>query len=207
MKIGGAPLDEDLLRVEAVLDILPSGSRLAVDANGRFTVTEALDYARALAAYDLVWYEEPCDPLDYLGHAVVAEHYPGVLATGENLFSAPDARNLLRHGGLRPDRDVIQIDPALSYGVPEYVDILRVMARRGWSPARCCPYGGHQYNLAIAAAFGLGGCESYPAVFEPFGGFADNTPIRDGRVGLPDVPGIGIEAKANLHDLIRGLFR
>lgn len=207
MKIGGAPLDEDLRRVEAVRDVLPSGCRLVVDANGRFAVPEALEYARALAAYDLVWYEEPCDPLDYLGHAVVAEHYPGVLATGENLFSAPDARNLLRYGGLRPDRDVIQIDPALSYGVPEYADILRVMARHGWSPARCWPHGGHQYNLAIAAAFGLGGCESYPAVFEPFGGFADDTPIRGGRVALLDVPGIGIEAKANLHDLIRDLFR
>ncbi|MGH3341762.1 MAG: enolase C-terminal domain-like protein [Carbonactinosporaceae bacterium] len=206
IKIGGAPLSEDMRRIEAVLDVLPAGFRLAVDANGRFDVPGALAYAEALADYDLLWYEEPCDPLDYLGHSVVAEHYPGVLATGENLFSLPDARNLLLYGGLRPDRDVVQIDPALSYGVPEYVDILRLMRRRGWSPARCCPHGGHQYNLAIAAAFGLGGCESYPAVFEPFGGFADHPPIEDGRVRLPDVPGIGIEAKAKLRDHIRGLF-
>ncbi|MGH3328186.1 MAG: enolase C-terminal domain-like protein [Streptomycetales bacterium] len=206
IKIGGAPLDEDIRRIEAVLDILPAGFRLAVDANGRFDVPAALDYANALAGYDLLWYEEPCDPLDYLGHSVVAEHYPGVLATGENLFSVRDARNLLLYGGLRADRDVIQIDPALSYGVPEYVEILRLMGRHGWAPARCCPHGGHQYNLAIAAAFGLGGCESYPAVFEPFGGFADGIPIEGGRVHLPDAPGIGIEAKANLYDHIRGLF-
>lgn len=207
IKVGGAPLAEDMSRVEAVLGMLSNGCRLAVDANGRFELPTALAYADALSAYDLVWYEEPCDPLDYRGHAAVAEHYPGALATGENLFSLADARNLLRYGGLRPDRDVIQIDPALSYGATEYVGILDMMARRGWSPARCCPHGGHQFNLAIAAAFGLGGCESYPAVFAPFGGFADTTPIEGGRVRLPDVPGLGIEAKADLRDLVHTLFR
>lgn len=207
IKIGGAPLADDMRRVEAVLEILPSGCRLAVDANGRFDLPTALAYADALAAYDLVWYEEPCDPLDYRGHAAVAEHYPGALATGENLFSLADARNLLRYGGLRPDRDVVQVDPALSYGAAEYVAILDMMDRQGWSPARCCPHGGHQFNLAIAAAFGLGGCESYPAVFAPFGGFADTTPIEGGRVRLPDAPGLGIEAKADLRELVHKLFR
>lgn len=207
IKVGGAPLAEDMRRVEAVLDMLPDGCRLAVDANGRFDLPTALAYADALAAYDLVWYEEPCDPLDYRGHAAVAEHYSGAVATGENLFSLADARNLLRYGGLRPDRDVVQIDPALSYGAPEYVAILDMMARHGWSPARCCPHGGHQFNLALAAAFGLGGCESYPAVFAPFGGFADHTPIEEGRVRVPDAPGLGIEAKADLRDLVHSLFR
>ncbi len=207
IKIGGASLAEDMRRVEAVLDILPTGCRLAVDANGRFDLPTALAYGDALADYDLLWYEEPCDPLDYRGHAALAERYPGALATGENVLSLPDARNLLRYGGLRPDRDVLQVDPALSYGVPTYAAILGLMAARGWSAARGCPHGGHQYNLAVAAAFGLGGCESYPAVFEPFGGFADHTPVEHGRVRLPDTPGIGIEAKAELRDLIHQLFR
>lgn len=206
IKIGGAPLADDLRRVEAALEILPPGCRLAVDANGRFDLPRALEYAQALGAYDLLWYEEPCDPLDYRGHAAVAEHYPGALATGENLFSAADARNLLRYGGLRPDRDVLQFDPSLSYGVPEYAEILATMDRHGWSPGRCCPHGGLQYSLAVAAAFGLGGCESYPAVFEPFGGFADDTPIVGGRVRPPDGPGVGHEGKAGLRDLLHRLF-
>lgn len=58
-------------------------------------------------------------------------------------------------------------------------------------------------NLAIAAAFGLGGVESYPAVFAPFGGFADETPVRDGRIRPSDAPGIGVEAKAALWALAR----
>jgi D(-)-tartrate dehydratase len=206
IKIGGAPLAEDLTRVEAVLDVLPDGSRLAVDANGRFSLRTALEYAAALQEYDLVWYEEPCDPLDYRTHAAVAQEYPGVLATGENLFSVPDVRNLARHGGLRPARDVLQMDPCLSYGVSEFAGMLEVLGDHGWSPERCCPHGGHQYNLAVAAAFGLGGCESYPHVFEPFGGFADETPVVDGRVRPSEAPGVGIEHKADLRDLVHKTF-
>ncbi len=206
IKIGGASLAEDVERVESVLDLLPDGCRLAVDANGRFDLPTALAYAEALSAYDLNWYEEPLDPLDYLGHAVLAESYPGPLATGENLFAVPEVRNLLRHGGLRPDRDVLQMDPSLSYGVPEYAAMLSGLHGAGWSPARCVPHGGHLYNLAVAAAFGLGGCESYPRVFEPFGGFADDAPVAGGRVRLGDRPGVGIEGKADLHRLVSGLF-
>ncbi|MUL42610.1 mandelate racemase [Streptomonospora sp. PA3] len=203
IKIGGAPLGEDLRRIEAVLELLTEGSRLAVDANGRFDLATALEYARALSDYDLLWYEEPVDPLDYRAHAVLAEEYAGTLATGENLFSAADVRNLRRYGGLRPHRDVLQMDPSLSYGVAEYEAMLRELAAGGWSPRRCCPHGGNQINLALAAAFGFGGCESYPQVFEPFGGFAETTPISGGRVALPEAPGIGIELKPALHSMLR----
>jgi D(-)-tartrate dehydratase len=206
IKIGGAPLPADVERVEAVLPLLPPGGRLAVDANGRFDLPTALAYAEALSAYDLRWYEEPCDPLDYLAHAVLAEAYPGALATGENLFATQEVRNLLRHAGLRPDRDILQMDPSLSYGVSEYADMVGLLAVHGWSPERCWPHGGHLHNLAVAAAFGLGGCESYPQVFEPFGGFADDAPVEHGRVRLPETPGIGIEGKAALRDLVRAVL-
>ncbi|MEQ7007759.1 enolase C-terminal domain-like protein [Actinopolymorpha sp. B17G11] len=206
VKIGGAPLAEDLARIEGVLAILPAGCRLAVDANGRFDLATALRYAAALSAYDLAWYEEPCDPLDYLGHAVAAEAYPGTIATGENLFAVQDVRNLLRHGGLRSDRDVLQMDPSLSYGAGEYAAMLDCLAAHGWSADRCWPHGGHLFNLAVASAFGLGGCESYPRVFEPFGGFADDAPVEAGRVRLCERAGVGIEGKAALHSLVRRLF-
>lgn len=206
MKIGGASLDDDMRRIEAVLGMLPDGCRLAVDANGRFSLPAALRYADAMAAYGLLWFEEPCDPLDYQAMAVLAEHYPGPLATGENLLSAADCRNLLRYGGLRPGRDLIQVDPALSYGIAEYLDVLGVLDARGFGPAACVPHGGHQYNLAAAAAFGLGGCESYPGVFEPFGGFSDHAPVRDGHVRPGDLPGVGIEGKRDLHRLVREVF-
>lgn len=213
MKIGGAPgtplkeaLADDLRRIEAVLGLLGGdGSRLAVDVNGRFGLHAALTYAAALQPLKLRWYEEPLDPLDYSTHATLAEHYGPPIATGENLFSMLDARNLIRHGGLRPDRDILQFDPALSYGLVEYLRTLAMLAEHGWSPRRCVPHGGHQFALNIAVGLGLGGNESYPEVFAPFGGFADDVPVVDGRVRMPDVPGIGFEAKSALYAVLKTL--
>src|ERR1700722_7254641 len=203
MKIGGASLDDDLRRIEAVLEIVGAGENLAVDVNGRFDLAEALSYAEALAPYKLRWYEEPVDPLDYLLPAAIAERYAGSLATGENLFSMQDARNLIRYGGLRPDRDILQFDPALSYGLVEYIRILDMLKQHGWSLRRCVPHGGHQFALNIAVGLGLGGNESYPDVFAPFGGFADGCPVEDSLVRMPDIPGIGFEGKANLWAVMK----
>jgi len=205
MKIGGEDLGEDLRRIEAVLKIVGSGDRLAVDANGRFDLDTAITYARALAPYRLFWYEEAGDPLDYALQAELAGHYDGPMATGENLFSMQDARNLIRYGGLRPDRDWLQFDCALSYGLVEYLRTLEMLNANGWSARRCIPHGGHQLSLNIAAGLGLGGNESYPGVFQPFGGFADDIPVEDSYVRLPDVPGIGFEAKRELYRIMQPL--
>ena len=205
MKIGGAPLAEDLRRIEAVLKILKTPDQLAVDANGRFGLEKAIDYARALAPYGLRWYEEAGDPLDYELQAKLAAHYPGPMATGENLFSMQDARNLIRYAGLRPDRDILQFDCALSYGLVEYLRILDMLKEFGWSPAQCIPHGGHQMSLNIAAGLGLGGNESYPGIFQPFGGFADGIRVENSYVGLPDIPGIGFEAKGELFRVMKKL--
>ncbi|MCB8888917.1 mandelate racemase/muconate lactonizing enzyme family protein [Vreelandella malpeensis] len=205
MKIGATSLDEDLRRIEAVLEVVGDGRRLAVDANGRFDLKTAIAYARALKPYDLFWYEEAGDPLDYALQAELAEHYDGPMATGENLFSHQDARNLLRHGGMRPDRDYLQFDCALSYGLVEYMKTLEVMEELGWSSRRVVPHGGHQMSLNIAAGLKLGGNESYPDVFQPFGGFADGIAVENGFVALPDIPGVGFEAKSKLYALMREL--
>jgi D(-)-tartrate dehydratase len=205
MKIGGASLDEDRRRIEAVLKVLGDGCNLAVDANARFDLRTAIAYAEALAPYKLFWYEEPGDPLDYSLHARLAQHYELPIATGENLFSHQDARNLLRYGGMRHDHDYLQFDCALSYGLVEYVRILEVLKENGWSTRRVVPHGGHQMSLNIAAGLHLGGNESYPDVFRPFGGFADGIAVENGYVGLPRIPGIGFEAKADLYALMRTL--
>lgn len=203
MKIGGAPMDVDLRRIEAVIGVTGSGASVAVDANGRFDLETALAYGRAMQPYGLFWYEEPGDPLDYRLNAVLAEHYSGALATGENLFSATDGGNLLRYGGMRADRDWIQLDPALAYGLTEYLRFLAVVDRHGWSRRRLIPHGGHQLALNMAAGLQLGGSESYPGVFQPYGGFADNIAIADGYVRLPEEPGIGMELKTVMFAELR----
>jgi D(-)-tartrate dehydratase len=206
MKIGGSSLSEDLRRIEAVLKILEAPEQLAVDANGRFDLEKSVEYAHALAPYGLRWYEEPGDPLDFELQAGLADHYSGPMATGENLFSLQDARNLIRYARLRSDRDILQFDCALSYGLVEYLRILDMLKKSGWSSSRCIPHGGHQMSLNIAAGLGLGGNESYPGIFQPFGGFADGIPVDNSRVGLPDIPGIGFEAKNDLFRVMRSLL-
>jgi len=205
MKIGGASIDEDERRIEAVLDDIGDEAELAVDANGRFDLETAIAYAKMLRQYPLFWYEEPGDPLDYALQAALAEYYPGPMATGENLFSHQDARNLLRYGGMRADRDWLQFDCALSYGLCEYLRTLGVIRAAGWSPRRCIPHGGHQMSLNIAAGLGLGGNESYPDLFQPYGGFPDSVRVEHGYVQMPDLPGIGFEGKSDLIRVMREL--
>lgn len=207
MKIGGAPLAQDMARVESALGVAGGdGSRLAVDANGRFDLPTALDYARALAPLRLRWFEEIGDPLDYTLNAQMAAVYPGAIATGENLFSARDVDNLLRHGGMRPGRDVFQMDPGLSYGLGEYARMLSAMEAAGFARQQAQPHGGHLINLHIVTGLGLGGCEAYPGVFQPFGGYAPGCRLQAGRVWPTDAPGFGLEEKPELAQPIRQLL-
>jgi L-alanine-DL-glutamate epimerase-like enolase superfamily enzyme len=205
MKIGGASLAEDLKRIDAALEVVGEPKNLAVDANGRFDLDTAIEYAKALNPLGLFWYEEAGDPLDYQLQSVLAGYYDGTMATGENLFSHQDHRNLLRYGGMRADRDILQFDCALSYGLVEYLRTLDVLRECGWSRRRIIPHGGHQMSLNLAAGLGLGGNESYPDVFKPFNGFADDCPVEGGTVGLPDAPGIGFERKNELYAVMREL--
>jgi D(-)-tartrate dehydratase len=206
MKVGGLPLAEDMRRVEAVKAILPKGAQLAVDANSKFGRDEALAYAAALAPFELRWFEEPCDPLDFALLAEIAGSYAPPLSTGENLFSTQDVENLVRFGGLRPDRnDVIQIDPPQAYGIVQYARTIAMLERRGWPRRALFPHGGNQMSLAIAGGFGLGGAESYPGVFGAFGGFADDATLNQGCLTLSERPGIGFEGQAALYSIMRKL--
>ncbi|WP_304523958.1 mandelate racemase/muconate lactonizing enzyme family protein [Acuticoccus kalidii] len=205
MKIGGASIDEDQRRIEAVLAEIGDQAELAVDANGRLDLETAIAYAKMLRNYPLFWLEEVGDPLDFQLQAAMAEFYPGAMATGENLFSHQDARNLIRYGGMRPDRDWLQFDCALAYGLVEYLRILDSLDQLGWSPSRCIPHGGHQMSLNIAAGLGLGGNESYPDLFQPYGGFPDGVTVENGHIVMPELPGIGFEGKADLISVMREL--
>lgn len=198
IKVGGLPPDEDRARVEVALGVLGDESRLAVDANGRFDREQAIAHGRALGDLGLLWYEEPGDPLDFDLNRALAEVYPGPIATGENLFSTQDVRNLLRHGGIRADRDIFQMDAGLSYGLGEYIEMIDLLEEHGVSRAQAFPHGGHLINLHIVVGLGLGGCEAYPGVFQPFGGFSPDCRLEDGRIHPSDAAGFGLERKDEL---------
>ena len=205
IKIGGVGLDRDVARIEAALAIMGDGARLAVDANGAFDRTRAEAYLTRLAPYRLAWVEEPGHPLDFALHAALAARYQPALATGENLFAADEVRNLLRHGGMRADRDFIQVDIALAYGLVEYGRILALLAEHGWSRARCLPHAGHFLSLHAAAGLRLAGHESAPDPGLIFGGFPDGVRVENGHVRLDERPGIGFEGKPALAALLATL--
>ena len=206
MKIGGAPLVEDLKRIESVLKLVGSGKNLCVDANGRFDLKTAIEYGKALEQYELKWFEEAGDPLDYQLNAELSKNYKNSLATGENLFSMQDSRNLIRYGGMRKDIDWLQFDCSLSYGLVEYLKTLSMMKEYNWSSKRVIPHGGHQLSCNIAAGLNLGGNEIYPSLFQPFGGFPDESLVEDSFVTFPKFIGMGYEKKAKLNNLFKKLF-
>ena len=203
MKIGGASLAEDLSRIEAALQVVGDGKNLAVDANARFDTATAIEYGEAIAGYGLRWYEEPVGVLDFAALAELKAACTTPIATGENIFSFDDSRNLVRYGGLDATMDYLQMDPVLSYGLVEYLRTLDMLVDSGWSPRRCVPHGGHQFGLQMAAGLGLMGNEAYPEVFEPFGRFAPEMTLRDGLVCLTDAPGIGYETIPQIYEILK----
>jgi len=205
IKVGGAPIEEDIARVEASLKIVGGGQNLAVDANAGLSPERALAYAKALQPYQLRWFEEPTDPLDFALLAEIVDIYSAPIGTGENLFSTQDIRNLVQFGGLRKETDIIQIDIPQSYGIVQFSRTLKMLEDRGWGRHSIFPHGGNQMTLAIVAGFGLGGCEAYPGTFGVFAGFADDSQVANGKINLSERPGIGFEGQNALYEIMRNI--
>jgi L-alanine-DL-glutamate epimerase-like enolase superfamily enzyme len=207
IKIGGIALAEDVRRIESVLSTLEPGMTLAVDGNGTFSRETAFAYADALSGHRLAWIEEPVHPLDYDLHRELASRFPVPIASGENLFSADDARNLLRHGGLRPDRDILQFDISLSYGIVEYRRILDLMTSHGWNRTQCAPHAGHLLAFNVVAGLGLGCAETAIDEIGLFGKLTSAVPVADGRATLSQHPGIGLETSPVFDDVFSSLLQ
>jgi D(-)-tartrate dehydratase len=203
IKIGRGPVEADLRRIEAAAAQLAGPDHLAVDAMNSYDGGTSVPAAAALAGLGLWWFEDICDPLDFDTQARVAARYPSPIAAGEALFSAAEATLLDRHAGLRRDRDILLFDPVHCYGLPGYLRIIDRLTASGWPRQAFWPHGGHLFSLHLVAALGLGGAEVNPLAFHPFHGPPPSLPVSDGRMPLPDVPGIGFE----LHDDAWQAFR
>ena len=199
IKLGGSDVAADVQRVGLASKV---GMRLAVDVNGALAPEIAQRWLAALEPYNLAWIEEPAPPLDFLRLAEISKNSSCPIATGENLFSFDDARNLLRYGGLRPGHDFVQVDPLLAYGVAEYMRIVALYEAAGWKRDRFLPHAGHLFAAHCVAGLGLGMAECAPDSSLPYGGFWDGVRVADGRVTIPDVAGVGYEAKENLLQLL-----
>jgi len=206
IKLGGRDTASDAARVEAAVGVLGSHGDLAVDLNGALEPDIAYDWVRGVNANDLAWIEEPVPPLDYSLLASFIGLCTAPVATGENLFSWEDARNLLRYGGIRGDRDIIQVDISLSYGICEYLRVVGGFEAAGWSRRRFWPHAGHLFAAQVVAGLAIGGAEAATDATLPYGGFWDGTQVENGQVRIPDLPGTGFEGKANFRRLFEPLL-
>jgi D(-)-tartrate dehydratase len=205
IKIGGAPVAEDVRRVEAALSVVGDGENLAVDANCGITAERIDDYARALRGFGLRWFEEPAPPHDYKGIGAFIAEYGQPVATGENLCSAQDVLNLVRYGGLRPGVDVVQWNITHNAGIANAARSLRLIAGEGWSSRSVVPHAGNQMSLNAASGLGLGMCEYYFDAFGVFGGFVDGLAVESGYVRMGDWPGFGFENQSGLWSVMKQL--
>ncbi|KUO14826.1 L-fuconate dehydratase [Streptomyces dysideae] len=132
----GADLADDLRRMRTARAAVGDGVRIAIDANQRWNIDEAIEWTRALADFDPYWIEEPTSPDDILGHAAVRRGVaPVKVATGEHVQNRIVFKQLLQAGAI----DVLQIDAARVGGVNENLAILLLAAKFG---VPVCPHAG-----------------------------------------------------------------
>ncbi|MFJ4782125.1 L-fuconate dehydratase [Streptomyces sp. NPDC088794] len=132
----GADLEDDIRRCRVAREVVGPDIRVAIDANQRWDVAEAIRWTKALAEFDPYWVEEPTSPDDVLGHAAIrAAVAPVKVATGEHVQNRIVFKQLLQAGAL----DVVQIDAARVGGVNENLAILLLAAKFG---VPVCPHAG-----------------------------------------------------------------
>ncbi|MDX2939524.1 enolase C-terminal domain-like protein [Streptomyces ipomoeae] len=188
----GADLDDDLRRLRTARAAVGDGVRIAVDANQRWNVGEAIDWTNALAEFSPYWIEEPTSPDDILGHAAVRKGVaPVKVATGEHVQNRIVFKQLLQADAL----DVLQIDAARVGGVNENLAILLLAAKYG---VPVCPHAGgvglcelvqHLSMFDYLALSGTTDDRVIEYVDHLHEHFAAPVVIRDGHYAAPLTPG------------------
>lgn len=194
----GADLADDLRRMRLAREAVGPRVRIAVDANQRWEVAEAIAWMNALAPYDPYWIEEPTSPDDVLGHAAVRAGQPVPVATGEHAANRVVFKQLLQAGAV----DFVQIDAARVGGVNENVAILLLAAKFG---VPVCPHAGGVglcelvQHLAMFDFVAVSGTwqdrviEYVPHLHEHF---TDPVEVRGGRYRAPQAPGFSARMTA-----------
>lgn len=190
LKVGGS-LDDDIRRMELARAAVGPDIRIAVDANQRWDVSDALRWMSALAPFDPHWIEEPTSPDDILGHAAIRAGQPVKVATGEHVANRVVFKQLLQAGAV----DFVQIDAARVAGVNENVAILLLAAKFG---VPVCPHAGgvglcelvqHLSMFDYVAVSGSWEDRVIEYVDHLHEHFADPAVIVSGRYTTPTAPG------------------
>lgn len=193
----GANLDDDRRRLRLARDAVGPGVRIAVDANQRWDVPEAVRWMTALAPYAPYWIEEPTSPDDVLGHAAVRAGQPVKVATGEHVANRVLFKQLLQAGAV----DFVQIDAARVAGVNDNLAILLLAAKYG---VPVCPHAGgvglcelvqHLAMFDFVAVSGTWEDRVIEYVDHLHDHFSDPVVLERGRYRAPAAPGFSARMK------------
>ena len=188
MKIGGAPINEDVERVRVVREAVGPNVRLMVDANCAYRHYQAQEIARKMEPYDVFWFEEPVNPDDYEGHRLVSQSTTIPVATGENEYTRYGFRELIEGRCC----DIVQPDGLIMGGVTEF---MKVAAMAQAHDLQIAPHGNQDVHVHLVSAIPNGlTVEYYSNSTDPMWGqmFEETLEVRDGHVSPPDRPGFGI---------------
>ncbi len=192
LKVGGRPLPDDIARVRAARDGLGRGSVLRLDANGAWSEEEAAQALEAFAPFEIEYVEQPLPPGDPPALARLRRRSPIPIAADEDVVSLEAVEALLRAGAT----DVVIVKPAVVGGLTAALAAAEAAAAHGVVPVVTSALDG---GLAVAAAAQL--AASLPGHSVAHGLATVRLLVRDtaepslavadGRLDLPDTPGIG----------------
>lgn len=182
LKMGQPELARDIARVALVRRHLGEGVPMMVDANQQWDFTTALRAGRMLDPYALTWLEEPLAAHDYAGHARLAERLDTPIATGEMLSSVAECEALVRCDAVT----FLQPDAPRIGGVTPF---LKIAAVAELARLKLAPHFVMEIHVHLACAYPHESWVEHIEWLEP--AFEERVEIRDGRMVLPERPGLG----------------
>lgn len=196
----GADLEDDKRRFRIAREVMGPDYPIAIDANQRWDVTQAIEWVNELREFNPAWIEEPTSPDDVVGHATIAKAVAPIrVATGEHGASRVIFKQLMQLGGIH----VVQIDAARVAGINENIAIL-LMARKMGLPV--CPHAGgvglceavqHLSMFDFVALSGTMQGRMIEYVDHLHEHFVDPVVMKQGRYQAPNKPGSSQEMIAS----------
>ena len=189
MKVGGAPINEDVERVRVVREAVGPDIKVMVDANNAYRHYQAIEFARKVEKYDVFWFEEPVEPDDYIGQREITRATSVPIAAGENEYTRYGFRDMINHRAV----DILQPDALVLGGITEF---MKVVALAQANDLDIAPHGAQEVHIHLVCAISNGLIlEYYRDSVDPMHGkiYEDTVQIKDGDVYAPDRPGLGLQ--------------
>lgn len=198
LKVGQPDLKKDIERVAAVRKHVGDNVPMMVDANQQWDYTTALRAGRQLDAFNLVWLEEPLSAYDYEGHARLSERLDTPIATGEMLSSVAECSELIKQRSVT----FMQADVPRVGGITPF---LKIATLSDLARLKLAPHFVMEIHIHLACAYPHEAWVEHIEWLEP--AFNERLEIKDGRMSMPDRPGLGFSLSQQAQKWREGIQR